>query len=910
MVGYNLTDEDLRALLDVGPITWGDSPSQGGSFGTYLSTQKEAPFFPLSSMPLDANWQGSIDMLGTLSSNSQLPYTGSTSFTCEFQPSLVGLPGKDFSAAGRFVFDGAPMLPDAISTQQVETANVKKRKIHASGEPFPSVISNSQPPPPNRDPTSIGVSELSQPALADRIPGKPGKAFEQTRAFSFNRLDRAHCPPLPKNDDAAYRSFFGTVLRLAHACLTCGGVNETEIAHKVLTSRKDPKESDRSLPCACPSSKHHKGKGLKDGGSDGGNGGGGARRSTSKSNGQSQSQSPSSQNSESSGSTSNSAGSSSNFTFGLSITAAKEASDSTIAKIDATLDETQSANTYETPEQPSQPTDSPASPVELPRNGKNVATSEDSEDKLAMTPKIEADVERDQPDPSPVDSLAQQLSQVSVRDGLAPIATQVDDLAQQMSQVALNGTDPGAVATPQRTAIKMPSATSSGSTSKPTRSLLINHNNANGVTVGRPESYFEMVKEKNPLAESLEFSAGQVNDLLQTIEMHARSSLTKQGNPTWKDIHANLAWDVAKEFQKQTETNSPAIVQTPAETPLFTPSSLTKTATRAILINNAMNRVTLYTFGRPERTSNDLLQTIGMHARSSLTPQGNRTWMHDDANLAWSVAKEFQNGTETKSPVIVQTTAEAPPSTPSSWTNKPARILLINQNDPMKGVTLYTVRRPDKYLEAVKEKNPRAEGLEFSIEEFDSFLQTIEKTRSSLTSSGNLTWKYENAKLAWSSAKGFSEKSDAKSGLLVQTETNSPANIQTPAKVPPSTASSSISEPTRALLINSPMQGVAPGQNICSPHSDINTVKTENPLVEDRVEIPTGQVNPVVHATEMSALEKDPIHTLRREEADFVWEFAKVYLPALMEGIVLSSYCSTYLQSSAENPMPMCSVAN
>ncbi|KAJ3266702.1 hypothetical protein HDU77_010809 [Chytriomyces hyalinus] len=969
MLGYDLMEEDPMALLDVGPNTWDSGlHSQRASFGTDcdisdgflfddLSTQGEVPFFTFSSVQLDANWQGSMDMPGTLS-NSQLPYTGSTLFTFDCQPSLMGLPGKDFSTAGGFVFDGAPpMLLDAINTQQVETANVKKRKIPAMGEPLPSVISNSQIPPSNRDPTFIGVSELSKRALADRIPGKPATAFEQTRAFSFNRLDRVHCPPLPNNDDAEwisvqakttisgkkdskepceemtcesgarllhtgldklyqmgllpkdeadwmfrnifgprrYRAFVATVMRMSHACLRCRGVKETEIGHKRLTTRKRPKKLDRSLPCTCGKDGGNDGEneGGNDGGNDGGNGGGGARPSTSESNGQSQSQSPSSQNSGSSGSTSNSAGSSSNFTFGGSLTAAKEASDSTIAKIDATLHETQSANTYETPDQPSQPTGSPASPVELPRNGKNAATSQDSEgaaenaqfnpdsknescfsaDKLAMKPKIEADVERDQPDPSQVDSLAQQLSQVAVSDGLAPIATQADDLAQQMSQVVLNGADPGDAATPQRTAIKLPSATSSGSTSKPARSLLINHNNANGVTlytVGRPESYIEVVKEKNPLAETLEFSAGEVNDLLQAIEMHARSSLTKQGNPTWKGIHANLAWDVAKEFQKQTETNSPEIVQTPAEAPPSTPSSLTNRATRAILINNAMNRVTLYTVGRPERPSKC------MHAL-------------DDANLAWDVAKEFQNRTETKSPVIVQTPAEAPPSTPSSSTTKRARILLINQNDPMKGVTLYTVRRPEKYLEAVKEKNPLAEALEFSIEEFESFLQTIEKTRSSLTSGGNLTWKYENAKLAWGSAKEFSETSDAKSGLLVQTETKSPANVQTPAKVLPPTANSSISEPTRALLINSPMQGVAPGENICSPQSHINTVKTENPLVEDRVEIPTRQVNPVVQATETSALAMNLIHTWTGEMAAPVWRLAI---------------------SSAENPTPMYSVAN
>ncbi|KAJ3242263.1 hypothetical protein HDU78_001465 [Chytriomyces hyalinus] len=208
MLDYDLTEEDLNALFGRGPNTWDSGlPSQRASFGTDcdisdgflfddLSTQGEVPFFTFSSVQLDANWQGSMDMPGTLS-NSQLPYTGSTLFTFDFQPSLVGWPGKDFSTAGGFVFDGAPMLLDAINTQQVETANVKKRKITAMGEPLPSVISNSQLPPSNRDPTSIGVSELSKPALADRIPGKPGTSFEQTRAFSFNRLDRVHCPPLP-----------------------------------------------------------------------------------------------------------------------------------------------------------------------------------------------------------------------------------------------------------------------------------------------------------------------------------------------------------------------------------------------------------------------------------------------------------------------------------------------------------------------------------------------------------------------------------------------------------------------------------------------------------------------------------------------------------------------------------------
>ncbi|KAI8838467.1 hypothetical protein BJ741DRAFT_123495 [Chytriomyces cf. hyalinus JEL632] len=215
--------------------------------------------------------------------------------------------------------------PDAIiNAQQVQTANVKKRPIHALDE-FPSVISNSQPPPPNRDTMSIGVSELSTPALADRITGKTRTSFEQTRADSFNRLDRAHCPPLPKGDHAAwisvqakpskpkkdqkkepceemtcenmarllhtaidmvyemgrlpkadadskirnicqapkYRKVFGTVLRLAHACLACGGVNETEISNGKLFPRKIPVPEDRSSRCEClkvnQPNKHYKG---------------------------------------------------------------------------------------------------------------------------------------------------------------------------------------------------------------------------------------------------------------------------------------------------------------------------------------------------------------------------------------------------------------------------------------------------------------------------------------------------------------------------------------------------------------------------------------------------------------------------------------------------------------------------
>ncbi|KAI8830238.1 hypothetical protein BJ741DRAFT_712338 [Chytriomyces cf. hyalinus JEL632] len=431
-----------------------------------------------------------------------------------------------------------------------------------------------------------------------------------------------------------------------------------------------------------------------------------------------------------------------------------------------------------------------------------------------MTPKFEADVETEQPDPSQVDSLVQQLAQLSVNNDVAPALTEVDNLAQEISQVSLRDAVSHTVATPQRAAIIMPSATSSGSTSKPTRSLLINHNNAIGVTpytVGRPESNLETVKEKNALAEGVEFSAEDVDIFLQTIENSTRSSLTSGGNPNWKDKDAKLAWGAAKEFSEKSETK--------------------------------------------------------LHTR------------------------------------VKQIPAEAPPSIASSSTNKPACVLLINHNDPMKGVTLYTVRRPERYLIVVKEKNPLAEAVQFSIEEFDSFLQTIEMTRSSLTSGGNLTWKYENAKLAWGSAKEFSAQSEVKSGLLMQTETNSPANVQTPAKVPLSTASSSTSEPTQALLINSPTQGVAEGQNICNPESD--TAKTGNPLVEG-LDIPTGQVNPPVQAIETSASEGNPLHTWRGANAGSVFELAKAFFAGLAETKGVSS---EYLQTTAANPPPPYSVA-
>ncbi|KAI8838466.1 hypothetical protein BJ741DRAFT_123521 [Chytriomyces cf. hyalinus JEL632] len=545
-----------------------------------------------------------------------------------------------------------------------------------------------------------------------------------------------------------------------------------------------------------------------------------------------------------------------------------------------------------------------------------------------MTPKLEADVETEQPDPSQVDSLVQQLAQVSVNNDVAPALTEVDNLAQEISQVSLRDAVPHTAATPQRAAIIMPSATSSGSTSKPTRSLLINHNNAIGVTlytVGRPEKYLETVKKNSPFAEGIEFSVGEVNDLLQTIEMHARSSLTKQGNPSWRDDDAKLAWDAAKEFQKHSETKSPASVQIPAETPPSTPGSPSDEPTGAMLINhNIANGVTLYTVARPEsyletvKKKNALaegvefsaedvdrfLQTIENSTRSSLTSGGNPNWKDKDAKLAWGAAKEFSEKSETKLHTRVkQIPAESPPSIPSSSTNKPVCVLLINHNDPMKGVTLYTVRRPERYLKVVKEKNPLAEAVQFSIEEFDSFLQTIEMTRSSLTSGGNLTWKYENAKLAWGSAKDFSEKSEVKSGLLMQTETNSPANVQTPAKVPLSTASSSTSEPTQALLINSPMQGVAEGQNICNPESD--TVKTGNPLV-DGLDIPTGQVKPPVQAIETSASEGNPLHTWLGDDAGSILELVKAFLARLVETKGVSS---EYLQTPAANPPPPYSVA-
>ncbi|KAJ3231757.1 hypothetical protein HDU81_003534 [Chytriomyces hyalinus] len=141
-----------------------------------------------------------------------------------------------------------------------------------------------------------------------------------------------------------------------------------------------------------------------------------------------------------------------------------EESEATNVKIDPTLDETQSANTSEYPDPSSQPSDNPAS---RDINEKNVATGDDSDDKLNVAPNIEVGVEGEQRHPSRVDSLVQQLPQVSVSDDLTPTATNVEELELQMSQVPQRGVVPPSYASLQRGPTKMLSAAPSSPTSRP-----------------------------------------------------------------------------------------------------------------------------------------------------------------------------------------------------------------------------------------------------------------------------------------------------------------------------------------------------------------------------------------------------------------------------------------------------------
>ncbi|KAJ3242262.1 hypothetical protein HDU78_001464 [Chytriomyces hyalinus] len=282
---------------------------------------------------------------------------------------------------------------------------------------------------------------------------------------------------------------------------------------------------------------------------------------------------------------------------GLSL-AGNEASEATSVKLDPTLNETQSGNVdsqmagkgnkksrrrkrkqgnknaIEAVDGTSQPSDNPASPVELPKNGKNVATSEDSEDKLEVITKIEAAVDNEQQSPFQVDGLVQQLSQVSVNNDVAPALTEVDNLSQEMSQVSLRDALSHTAATPQREAIKIPSAAPSSPTSGRTWDLLLNHNNEKqGVTLYRniqsPKFYIRKVKLENPNVECLEFPAGRIDRFLQTNEIWSLASETSGGNLTWKNEGADFVWKQAEVFlmlgDAKLAAHSTVNVPTPAE---------------------------------------------------------------------------------------------------------------------------------------------------------------------------------------------------------------------------------------------------------------------------------------------------------------------------------------------------------
>ncbi|KAJ3264520.1 hypothetical protein HDU77_008382 [Chytriomyces hyalinus] len=537
-----------------------------------------------------------------------------------------------------------------------------------------------------------------------------------------------------------------------------------------------------------------------------------------------QSQSPSSQNSGSSGSTPSSAGSGSFNINGL-LLAANEAGEETSVKIDPTLDETQGANTSESPDRPSQPADNAASPVEFPRNGKNVAMSNDVEDKLAVALKIEGGDESVQPDPSRV------------------VVTQVDDLAQCMSQVSVSD-----AATPLREAIKMPSETPSTSPSERRLwDVLVNLKQSMTLyrNIYEPNSYVYPAKIENPLAEDLQFPAGQIDNFLERDDIKTRTSKTSKGNLTWKGENTEFVWKSAIEFLALSDNKLPTsenakLPGNVGKAPVaFTPSSPTSGSTCALLINhNNAKGVTLYFVNEPEsylekvkRHSpfaerlefslgevNDLLQVIEIHAPSSLTKNGNHFWKDAGAKLAWDIAKDFSKKSEAKSPAKAQTPAKAPTSipssptskhawdllntdhvlkqaevfhapsdtkaatpanakflanvqtpvkvplsTPSSSTYKPTRTLFINHNKPTQGVTMYeNIRNPELYMNEVKKGNPHAVALEIPTGQVDTAVQVIELSHNtSLTSHGNRTWKPAGTKL------------------------HSPANAETSANPPP-----------------------------------------------------------------------------------------------------------------------------
>ncbi|KAJ3395767.1 hypothetical protein HDU80_010202 [Chytriomyces hyalinus] len=397
-----------------------------------------------------------------------------------------------------------------------------------------------------------------------------------------------------------YAKLLTTALRLTHICQTCNLVREYEIKNGKPYFCPGREEEVHSNMCECKKDegKEENGEGGNGGGGNGGGGNGGkpGSRSTSESTGQYQSQSPSSQNSRSTGSTPSSAANSPFSMNGLSL-AGNEASEATNIKINPILNETQSGNmdsqtagkgnkksrrrkrkqgnknAIEAVDGTSQPSDNPTSQVELPKNGKNVAKSEDSEDKLEVTTKIEVAVDNEQQSPFQVDRLVQKLSQVSVNNDVAPALTEVDNLSQEMSQVSLRDALIHTAATPQREAIKIPSATPSSPTSGRTWDLLLNHNNEKqGVTLYRniksPKFYIRKVKLENPNVECLEFPAGRIDRFLQTNDILSLASETSGGNPTWKDEGADFVWKQAEVFLMLSDAklaaNSTVNVPTPA----------------------------------------------------------------------------------------------------------------------------------------------------------------------------------------------------------------------------------------------------------------------------------------------------------------------------------------------------------
>ncbi|KAJ3244720.1 hypothetical protein HDU77_009750 [Chytriomyces hyalinus] len=613
-----------------------------------------------------------------------------------------------------------------------------------------------------------------------------------------------------------YQRLFGIALILQHLCLECGGMREAVIGHCKLRFKGD------SPQCICPhivrpKKRMHKGNGRRDGG--GNQGGNEKRRSTSES--ESSRQSPSSQNSPSSGFTPSSGGSSSSPMDGFSL--AGNASDSTTVKLE-TVNETRSGNTetqvvrnvtkksrrrkrnqgnkksIETADPPPQPSETPASPAErpvsleeCPRNGKNAAASQESDGELEGSPKTEPDVEREQPEPSQVDSLVERMTQVSLSDDVAPAETQVEnseqqgtqvssvvndttsadtqpnELVHQMLQVSLSDVVPHTTATPTKDATEMLPATPSSPTSKHAWDLFVNHNDPKqGVglyqNISCPDSYMKKAKEENPNVEWLGFPTGEVEDFLQTDEVRARASMTSEGNLTWKGDAAAFVWKWAQDLHGQSDTrlNTPAY-ETPVKARCSTPNSPTSRSKSALLINHndPTKGVTLYYVGNSEKyfetvkgksplaeslkfssdQVDDLLHAIGTKARISFTKNGNPTWKDENAKLAWKVAKVFSETSDLESAANVKTPAKATPSSPSSSKNPPTRAVLIT--DPTHGATLYeNIHSPEWNVDKAKKGNPLVEAVEIQAEQVNTFVKMMDVLKpSSLTTHGNRIWK-------------------------------------------------------------------------------------------------------------------------------------------------------------------------